>query len=157
MQRVRHVTNTHTVKPPCYCYSGTTWCPTLFNPDRCHQAALSSTIFRSLLKSMSIELVMLSNRLILCHPLLLLPSIFSNESALCIRWPKYWKVFSFSISASNEYSGLSSFRIDWLDLFAVQGILECLLHTIVLKHPFFGVQPSLWSNSHIHTGLLQNQ
>ena len=81
---------------------------------------------------MSIESVMPSNHLVLCHPLLLLPSIFpsirvfSNESALCIRWPKYWS-FSFSISPSSEYSGLISFRIDWFDLLAVQGTLESLL------------------------------
>ena len=90
------------------------------------------TISWSLLKLISIELVMPSNHLILCHPLLLLPSIFpsigvfSNESALHIRWPKYWS-FSFIISPSNEYSGLISFRIDWLDLLAVQGTLKCLL------------------------------
>ena len=83
------------------------------------QASLSSTVSQSLLKLLSIELMMPSNHLILCHPLLLLPSIFpsirvfSNESALCIRWPKYWS-FSFSISPSNEYSGLISFKIDWL-------------------------------------------
>ena len=91
------------------------------------QAALSFTISWSLLKLMSIELVMSSNHLILCHPLLLLRSIFpsirvfSNETALHIRWPKDW---SFSISPSNEYSRLISFRIDWLDLLAVQGTLE---------------------------------
>jgi len=100
-----------------------------------HQAFLSFTICRSLLKLMSIESVMLSNRLILCHPLLLLPSIFpsirvfSNESALRIRLPKYWS-FSFSISPSNEYSGLISFRIDWFDLFAVQGTVKSLF-----QHP----------------------
>ena len=94
-----------------------------------HQASLSITNSRSLLKLMSIESVMPSNHLILCHPLLLLPSIFpsimvlSNESVLRIRWPKYW-CFSFSISPSNEYSGLISFRMDWLDLLAVQGTLE---------------------------------
>ena len=92
------------------------------------QASLFFTISQSLLKLMSIELVMLSNHLNLCHPLLLLPSIFpsirvfSNESVLCIRWPKYWSV-SFSISPSNEYSELTSFRIDWFDLLAVQGTL----------------------------------
>ena len=96
------------------------------------QASLSITNSRSLLKPMSIESVMPSNHLILCHPLLLLPSIFpsirdfSNESALCIRWPKYWS-FSFRISPSNEYSGLISFRIDWFDLLAVQGTLKSLL------------------------------
>ena len=84
------------------------------------QASLSFTISRGLFKLMSVELVMLSNHLILCHPLLLLPSVFpsirvfSNESALCIRWPKYWS-FSFSISPSNEYSRVISFRIDWLN------------------------------------------
>ena len=96
------------------------------------QASLSITSSRSLLKLMSIELVMPSNCLILCRPLLLLPSVFpsirvfSNESVLCIRWPKYWS-FSISISPSNEYSGLISFRMDWLDLLAVQGTLKSLL------------------------------
>ena len=95
-----------------------------------HQASLSFTVSQSLLKLMSIESVMPSNHL--CHSLLLLSSIFpsisvfSNESALCIRWPKYWS-FSFSISPSNEYSGLISFRIDWFDLLAVQGTLKSLL------------------------------
>ena len=95
------------------------------------QASLTFTISWSLLKLMSIELVMPSNHLILCHLLLLLPSIFpsirifSSELALRIRWPKYWS-FSFSISLSNEYSGLISFRMDWLDLFAVQGTLKSL-------------------------------
>ena len=95
------------------------------------QASLSITNSRSLLKLMSIELVMPSNHLILCRPLLFLPSIFpsirvfSNDSALHIRWPNYWN-FSFSISASNEYSGLISFRMDWLDLLAVQGTLKSL-------------------------------
>ena len=96
------------------------------------QASLSVTSSRSLLKLMSTESVMPSNHLILCHPLLLLPSIvpsikvFSNESALCIRWPKYWS-FSFNISPSNEHPGLISFRINWLDLLSVQGILKSLL------------------------------
>ena len=94
-----------------------------------HQASLSFTFSQSLLKLMSIELVMPSNHLILCHPLLLLPSIsirvFANESALRIRWPKYWS-FSFSISPPNEYSGLICLRIDWFDLLAVQGTLKSL-------------------------------
>ena len=104
-----------------------------------HQASLSITNSWSLLKLMSIESAMPSNHLILCHPLLFLPSIFpsigvfSNESALRIRWPKYWS-FSFNISPSNEYSGPISFRMDWLDLLAVQGTLKSLLHTTVLKH-----------------------
>ena len=96
------------------------------------QASLSITNSQSLPKLRSIELVMPSSHLILCRPILLLPSIFlsirvfSNESALRIRWPKYWS-FSFNISPSNEYSGLISFRIDWLDLLAVQGTLKSLL------------------------------
>ena len=95
-----------------------------------HTASLSITIFWSLLKLMSIESMMPSNHLILCHPLLLLPSIFpsirvfSNESVLRIRWPKY---YSFSISPSNEHPGLISFRIDWFDLLAIQGTLKSLL------------------------------
>ena len=97
-----------------------------------HEASLSITNSWSLLKLMSIESVMPSNHLILCCPLLLLPSIlpsirlFSNELALCIRWPKYWS-FSFSISPSNEYSGLTSFRMAWMDLLAVQGTLKSLI------------------------------
>ena len=107
---------------------------------------------------MSIDSVMPSNHLILCHPLLLLPSIFpsirvfSNESVLCIRWPEYWS-FSFSISPSNEYSGLISFRMDWLDLPAVQGALKILLQTTVQSISswvlFFTVQ---LSHPHMTTG-----
>jgi len=103
-----------------------------------HQAFLFFTIFWNLLKLMFIELVMLSNHLILCHPLRFLPSIFpsirvfSSVSALRIRWPKYWS-FNFIISPSNEYSGLISFRIDWFDLFAVQGTLKNLLQYHSLK------------------------
>ena len=121
-----------------------------------HQASLSITNSQSLLKLMSIKSVMPSNHLILCHPLLLLLSIFpsirvfSNESVLHISWPKYWS-FSFNISPSNEYSGLMSFRMDWLDLLAVQGTLESLLQhhspkasilwrlasfTVQLSHPY---------------------
>ena len=107
----------------------------------------------------TIELVMPSNHLILCHPLLLPPSIFpsirvfSNESVLRIRWQKDWS-FSFSISPSNKYSGLISFRIDSFDLLAVQGTFKSLLqHHTVQKHPFFGAQLSFWSNSpHMTTG-----
>ena len=118
---------------------------------------LSITNSQSLLRLISTKSVMPSNHLILCHPLLLLPSIFpsiwvfSKESVLQIRWPKYWS-FSFSNSPSNEYSGLISFRIDWLDLFAVQGTLENLLQHHSSKAP---AQLSLWSNSHIHTWLLE--
>ena len=121
-----------------------------------HQASLSFTISQSLLKLMSIELVMPSNHLILCHPLLLLPSIFPsikvflNESALHIRWPKYWS-FNFSISPSNEHPRLISFRMVWLDLLAVQRTLKSLLQhhsskaSILRRSAFF--QP----NSYIHT------
>ena len=117
------------------------------------QASLSITNSQSLLKLISIELVMPSNHLIFYWPLLLLPSIFpssrvfSNESALCIRWPKYWS-FSFNISPSNEYSGLISFRMDQLDLLAVQGILKNLLQhhsskeSILWHSGFFMVQLS---------------
>ena len=111
---------------------------------------------KSLPKLLSVELVMLLNHCILCCPLLLLPSIFlrikvfSNELALHIIWPKYWN-FSFSISPSHEYSGLISFRIDWYDLFAVQGSLRVFSNTTIQKYQFFGPQPSLHSKSHIHT------
>ena len=116
-----------------------------------HQASLSITNSRSLLKLISIESMMASNHLILCHPLPLLSSIFpsirvfSSESVLCIRWPKYWG-FSFSISPSNEYSGLISFKIDWFDLPAVQGTLKSLLQhhsskaSIIRCSTFFIVQ-----------------
>ena len=129
-------------------------CQTLCNTmDYTHQASMSITNSGSLFKLMSIELVMPSNHLILHHPLLLPPSILprirvsSNESVLCIRWPKYWS-FSVSISPSNEYSGLISFRLDWLDLHAIQGTLKSLLQhhsskASVLQHsPFFIVQLS---------------
>ena len=130
-------------------------CPTLCNPMDCSTPVLPILHHpQSLLKLMSIESMMPSNHLILCHPLLLLPSIppsirvFSNESALLIRWPKYW---SFSISPSNEYSGLIFFRIDWFDLKADQGTPRVFSSTTVQKHQFFSTQSSLRSNSHIHT------
>ena len=113
-----------------YCCSVSPTCPTLATPwTIAYQATLYSTISWSLLRLMSIESMMPSNHLILCHPLLLLPSTFpsvrvvSNNLALHIRWPKYWS-FSFSISFSNEYSGLISFRIDWFDFLAIQGTLK---------------------------------
>ena len=125
------------------------FCLTLCDPMDCSTlGSLSTTNSQSLLKLMSIELVMLSSYLFLCHPLLLLPSVFpsirvfSNDSVLCIRWPKYWR-FSFSISPSNEYSGLISFRIDWLDLLAVQGLSGVFSITTFQEHQFFGSQPSL--------------
>ena len=122
-----------------------------------YQASLSVTRSQSMLKLMSIKSMMPSNHLVLCCPLLLLPSIlpsirvFSNESALCIRWPKYCS-FSFSISPSNDYSGLICFRMDWLDFLAVQGTLKSLLQhhslkaSILQPSAFFGVQLS-----HLHT------
>ena len=121
------------LKVNCCCCSVAQSCPTLLTPwTTAHQASLSFTISQILLKPMSIEPVMPSKHLVLCHPLLLLPLIFfsirvfPNELALCIRWPKYWS-FSFNISPFNEYSGLISFRIDWFDLLAVQGTLKGLL------------------------------
>ena len=137
--------------------SVTQLCLTLCNPwIPARQASLSITNSQSLLKLMSIESVMPSSHLILCRPLLLLPPIppsirvFSNESTLCMRWAKHWS-FSFSISPSNEHPGLISFRIDWLDLLAVQGTLKSLLQhhsskasllwhsaffTVHLSHPY---------------------
>ena len=122
----------------------------LFATPWARQASLSITNFWNLLRLMSIKSVMPSNHLILCHPLLLLPSIFpsirvfSNESVLCIRWPRYWS-FSFSISPSKEYSRLISFRIDWFDLLAVQGTQESLQYhsskaSILWRSAFFMVQ-----------------
>ena len=116
-----------------------------------HQASLSLTNSQSLFKGMSIKLVMPSNHLILCYSLLLLPSIFpsikvfSHELALHIRWPKYW---SFSFSPSNEYS--DRFPLGWTGLILQQtkGLSRVFSNTTVQKHPFFGTQPSLWSNSH---------
>ena len=127
-----------------------------------YQASLSITNSWSLLKLMSIELVMPSNHLNLCRPLLLLPSIFpsirvfSDESVLCIRWPKYWSI-SLSISPFNEYSGLISFRIDWFALLTIQGTLKSLLHsskasilqhsaffTVQLSHPYMTTGKTIW-------------
>ena len=124
------------------------------------QAFLSILNSRSLLKLMSIELVMSSNHLILCHPLLLLPSIFpsirvfSNDSVFCIRWPKYWRL-SFSISLSNVYSGLISFRSDSLVSLQSKGLWRVFSNTTVWKHQFIAIQSSWWFNSHTHTWLLE--
>ena len=132
------------------CCSVAQSCPTL---RPLQHVSLSFTISRRLLKLMSIESVIPSNHLVLCHPLLLLPStfprirVFSNESVLHIRWPKYWS-FSFTINPSNEYSGLISFRIGWLDLLAVQGTLKSLLQhhsykaSILRCSAFFMIQLS---------------
>ena len=121
--------------------------------------SLSITNSQSLPKLVSIELVMASNHLIFCHPLLLLPSIppsirvFSNESAVCMRWRKYWS-FSFSISPSNKHPGLISFRIDWLDLLAVQGTLESS-PTLQFKSINSSALSFLYSPTFIHTWLLE--
>ena len=122
------------------------------------QVSLTFTISWSLIKLMSIELMMPSNHLILCHPFLFWPSIFprnrvfSNVSALRIRWPKYW---SFTINPSNEYSGFISFRVDWFDLFAAQGTSQESSSTTIQKHQFSSSQPSYRSNSHICIRLLE--
>ena len=146
-------------------------CPTLCDPTGCSTPGLLSiTSSRSLPKLMSIESVKPSNHLILCRPLLLLPSIFpnirvfSNELALCVRWPKYWS-FIFNISPSNEHAGLISFRMDWLDLLAVQGTLKSLLQhhtskasillcsaffTVQLSHPYMTTgKPKPWLDGHL--------
>ena len=121
----------------CCCCSDTHWCLTLCNPLD-YQASLSFTFSQSLRKLMSIESMMPSNYLILCHPLLRLPStfssirVFSSDLALHIRWPKYWS-FSFSISSSSEHSRLTSIMVDWFDLLAVQGTLKSLLQHCSLK------------------------
>ena len=142
--------------PCCYC-SVVKSCLTLCNPLDCRrQVSLSFITSWSLLKLMSIESVMPSNHLILCCPLLLPPSIFpnirvfSNESVFHFRWPKYWS-FSFSISPSNEYSGFTSFRMDWFDCRAVQGTLKSLLQRHSSKALTLWCSPSLRSNSHIHS------
>ena len=124
------------------------------------QDSLSITISQSSLKLTSIELVMPSIHLILCHPLFLLPPIppsirvLFNESTLCMRWPKYWS-FSFSIIPSKEHPGLISFRMDWLDLLAVQGTLKSLSNTTVQKYQFFSAQLSSQSKSRTHTWPLE--
>ena len=142
-------------------------CPTLCDPmTAARQASLSITNSRSLLKPMSIESVMPSNHLILCHPLVLMPSIFpsirvfSNESALWIRWPKYWS-FNFNISPSTSPSISPSTQdwspLEWTGWISLQskGLSRVFSNTTVQKHQFFDAQPSLWSNSHIHTWLLE--
>ena len=121
------------------------------------QAPLSSIVTWSL--SCPLSQWCYLTHLVLCHPLLLLPSIFlsirvfSNESALCIRWPEYWS-FSFDISPSSEYSGLISFRIDWFDL-TLQRLSRVFFSTAIQKHHFLSAQLSLWCNSQIHTWLLE--
>ena len=141
-----------------FCCSVTKSCPTPCNRMNCHMPGFPVLHCLSELARTHAHWVSDTiNHLILCHPLLLpsiFPSImvFSNELALHMRWPKYC---SFSISPSNECSRLISFRIDWFDLLAIQGTLKSLSSTTVWKHQFFGTQPSLWSNTHIHTWLLE--
>ena len=122
---------------------------------------LGFAVSQSLLKLMSIESMMPFNHLILCHPLLFQPSVFpsirvfSNESALFPRWPEYWS-FSFSISPSNEYSGLISFRIDWSDLLAVQGLSRVFPGTTIQKHQFFGAQLYIYYTYILNNFILWN-
>ena len=138
----------------CCCCSVAQLCLTLCDAmDAACQASLS-TSSQSLLRLMSIESVMSSNHFIFCRPLLVLPSIFphirvfSNESVLCIRCTSS---YSFSISPSNECSGLISFRMDWFDLLQSKELLRVFSNITVQKHQFFSIQPYLWSNSHIYT------
>ena len=139
------------------CFSVPQSCLTLCDPwTAACQTSLSFTISPSLLKPMSIELVRPFNHFILCCPLLLLPSIFpsvrvfSNESVLRIRWPKYWS-FSFSINPSKEYSDWFPLGLTGLISLQSKGLSRVFSSTTVQKHHFFEAQPSLWSNSHIHT------
>ena len=135
-------------------YSVTQLCQLFGTPwTAAHQTSLPFTISQSLLKFMSVESVIPSNHLTLCHPLLLKPSVFpsirvfSNESAFCIRWQQYW---NFSFSPSNEYPRLISFRMDWFDLVGVQGTLKSLLQHHSLRASILW-HSLLWSNPHIHT------
>ena len=134
--------------------------PTLCDLMDCSMPGSPVLHSQNLLKFLSIESVMLSYHLILCSLLLLLSSIFhsirvfSYESTLHIRWPQYWS-FSFGISPSNDYSGLLECRIDWLISLLSEGLSRVFSNTTVWKHRFFGAQPPLWSNCHIHTWLLE--
>ena len=148
------------IKLFCCCCSVAQSCPICCNPI--HSSTPAFPVLhhhQSLLKLMSIESVIPSSHLILYHPLLFLPSIFlsirvfSNESVLCIRWLKYCS-FSFSISPSNDYSALISFRIYWLISLQSKGLSRVFSNTTAQKHQFFSIQPSLWSNSSIHAWLL---
>ena len=142
------------------CCSVAQSCPILYNPMNCSTPGFP--VLHHLLEfaQTHVHWVMPSTHLIFCCPRLLFPSIFpsirvfSNGLALHIRWPKYYS-FSFSISPSNEHSGLISFRIDWFDLLQSKGLTRVFSNTTVQKHQFFSTQLSLWSNSHIHTWLLE--
>ena len=147
------------------CCSVTKSCPTLYNRMSCSTPVFPVLHYLSELAQTHVHQVMMymvpSNHLILCHPLLLLPSafpsirVFSNESILRIRWPKYWS-FNFRISLSNEYSGLISFKVDWFGILVVQGTLKSILQhhsskASILQHSAFYMVHFIWSNSHIHT------
>ena len=135
-------------------------CLTLCNPLNCSTPGVPVTKSQSLPKLMCIKLVMPFNHLILCCSLLLLPPIppsirvFSNESVLLIRWSKYWS-FSFTISPSNEYSGLISFRMEWLDILQSKRLSRVFSNITVQKHQLFGAQLSVYANSHMHTWPLE--
>ena len=144
----------------CCCCLDAKSCPTLCNHMDCSMPGFPVLHCLSELAQIHAHWVNDAvNHLILCHPLLFLPSIFpiigvfSNELALHIRWPRYWG-FSFSISPSSEYSGLISFRMKWFDLLLSKGLSKVFSNTSVQKHQFFGAQPFLLSSSHIHTWLL---
>ena len=143
------------MKQPCCCCSVAQWCPSLFDPIDCSSQPSLSPSSPEVCPFAS---VMPPSYIVLWHPLFLPPSIFpsitdfSSELTVCIRWPKYWS-FSFSISPSKAYSGLISLKIDWFDFLAVQGTFRIFSSTTVLRHQFFGILPSLWSNSHDHTWL----
>ena len=149
----------HSVLCPNFSHSSVQWlsCVQLFATPwmAACPAFLSFTISRSLPKLLSIELVMPSNRLILCHPLLLLPSIFPGIRVFarvsCLHQVVKVLELRFQLHPSNKYSGLISFRIDWFDLLAVKGLSRVFSNTTIQKHQFFSVQPSLWSNSQICT------
>ena len=141
------------------CCSVTELCLAFCDPMDCSKSGFSVLNYLLELAQIHVHWVSSANHLILCCPLLLLPPIFpsirvfSNESVLCIRWPKYWS-FSFSISPFNEYTGLISFKIDCFDILAVQGTLKSF-PAPQFKHRFFSAQPSLWFNTHMHTWMLE--
>ena len=148
----------YSLRAICFCCSVAKSNLTLCDPMDCSMPGF--LVLYYLPEFAQIHVHWVSNHLILFCLLLLLPSIFpsirvfSSELGLLIRWPKYWS-FCFCISFSNEYSGLISFRVDWFELFAVQGLSRVFSSTTIWKHQFLNVQPSLWSFSHIHTWLLE--
>ena len=140
------------------CCSVTKLCLAFCDPMDCSKSGFSVLNYLLELAQIHVHWVSSANHLILCCPLLLPPvfpsiRVFSNQSVLCIRWPKYWS-FSFSISPFNEYTGLISFKIDCFDILAVQGTLKSF-PAPQFKHRFFSAQPSLWFNTHMHTWMLE--